>query len=85
MLQNTVVEISGNNESEQFHKNFESSAKRVADISEFEQRLDDATEENDKLSILMEYIDFEMQSNFSMFCYIFLFHIQTKTEVYFYK
>uniref|UniRef100_A0A1I7VQM3 RRM domain-containing protein n=1 Tax=Loa loa TaxID=7209 RepID=A0A1I7VQM3_LOALO len=49
--------------SDQFHKTFESSAKRVADISEFEQRLENATEENEKLSVLMEYIDFEMQTN----------------------
>ncbi|KAL3995359.1 RNA recognition motif family protein [Acanthocheilonema viteae] len=50
-------------ESDQFRKTFESAAKHVADISEFEERLEDATEENEKLSVLMEYIAFEMQMN----------------------
>ncbi|VDK73019.1 unnamed protein product [Onchocerca ochengi] len=50
-------------ESDQIRKTFESSAKRMADISEFEERLRDATEDNEKLSILMEYIAFEMQTN----------------------
>lgn len=53
----------------------------MGDIREFEERLEDATEVDEKLSVLMEYIDFEMQSNFSncfvdYFLFIFLCHIQ---------
>ncbi|CAG9534393.1 unnamed protein product [Cercopithifilaria johnstoni] len=50
-------------ESDQFHEAFETAAKRVADISEFEERLEDTTDENEKLSVLTEYIAFEMQTN----------------------
>ncbi|VDN30687.1 unnamed protein product [Gongylonema pulchrum] len=41
---------------------FENSAKRMADITAFEDRLTDAEDLNEKLSILMEYIEFEMQT-----------------------
>ncbi|VIO94605.1 conserved hypothetical protein,hypothetical protein [Brugia malayi] len=60
---NEYKEFAEGKELEEFHKAFENSAKRMADISEFEQRLENATEENKKLSILMEYINFEMQTN----------------------
>ncbi|KAM3715688.1 Nuclear RNA-binding protein [Dirofilaria immitis] len=50
-------------ESEQIHETFERSATRMADINEFEERLQCAMEENEKLSILMEYIAFEMQTD----------------------
>lgn len=40
---------------------FENSAKRVANITDFENRLDDASDHDAKLSVLMEYIEFEMQ------------------------
>ncbi|EJW78303.1 hypothetical protein WUBG_10788, partial [Wuchereria bancrofti] len=60
---NEYKEFAEGKELEDFHKTFESSAKRMADINEFEQHLENATEENEKLSILMEYIDFEMQTN----------------------
>lgn len=67
LLLSIVVTISGDEESEEFRKIFESTAKRVGDINEFEERLGSAADENEKLSILMEYIAFEMQSNFSTY------------------
>uniref|UniRef100_A0A0R3S7A8 RRM domain-containing protein n=1 Tax=Elaeophora elaphi TaxID=1147741 RepID=A0A0R3S7A8_9BILA len=60
---NEYKEFAEGKESDQFRKIFESSAKRMADISEFEERLKKATEENEKLSVLMEYIAFELQTN----------------------
>ncbi|VDK82101.1 unnamed protein product [Litomosoides sigmodontis] len=50
-------------ESDQFHTAFETAAKRVADITEFEERLVAAKSNDEKLPVLMEYVDFEMQTN----------------------
>uniref|UniRef100_A0A915PK10 RRM domain-containing protein n=1 Tax=Setaria digitata TaxID=48799 RepID=A0A915PK10_9BILA len=47
----------------EFRKLFESSAKHMADINEFEERLSNAADENAKLCVITDYIDFEMQTN----------------------
>ncbi|VDN26992.1 unnamed protein product [Gongylonema pulchrum] len=49
-------------ESDMLRAAFENSAKRMADITAFEDRLADAVDLDEKLSILMEYIEFEMQT-----------------------
>lgn len=63
---NRVATISEGKESDQFRMTFESAAKRVADITEFEERLVAAKGDDEKLPVLMEYIDFEIQSSFSI-------------------